>query len=422
MNFMNQQGLLEGLRKTVQQVLKAPYYQKKLAEAGIFYPADIKTIEDFRRIPLTEKEDLRQNYPFGLFAEPMDKIVRVHASSGTTGKPTVVGYTREDINLWADIVANGLRRIGVTPNDVIQVAYGYGLFTGGMGLHYGCEKLGALVIPISGGNTHRQLMLMRDFGSTVLCCTPSYALYLADSMEEAGIRKEDLKLRLGVFGAEPWTEKMRHEIENRLGLRAIDIYGLSEIMGPGVSMECLKCNGLHIDEHFYPEIIDAEGNVLPEGEIGELVITSLDKMGFPTLRYRTKDLTSITYGSCECGHTGWTMQRVSGRVDDMLIIRGVNVFPSQIEEAILSVSGVEPHYLIIVDRENNLDTLEVLVELSAESFTDEIRELEILQARIENKIEDVIGINVKVRLVEPKSIPRSEGKAKRVEDRRKGKM
>lgn len=419
---MAHEELLNGLRKTVEQVLKAPYYKKKLAEVGIYYPGDIKTLADFQKIPLTEKEDLRQNYPFGLFAEPIEKIVRVHASSGTTGKPTVVGYTREDIKLWARIVANGLRRLGVTSNDVIQISYGYGLFTGGMGLHYGCEELGALAIPISGGNTQRQLMIMRDFGSTVLCCTPSYALYLAESLEEAGVAKEELKLRVGVFGAEPWTGKMRDQIEARLGIRAVDIYGLSEIMGPGVSMECLKCNGLHIDEHFYPEVLDQEGHPLPEGEPGELVFTSLSKMGFPVLRYRTKDLTSISYGSCECGHTGWTMQRVSARVDDMLIIRGVNVFPSQIEEAILTVGGIEPHYLIVVDRDGNLDTIEVLVEVSAASFTDEIRELEQLQEKLKAKIEDIIGISVRVRLVEPKSIPRSEGKAKRVEDRRKEKM
>jgi len=419
---MSQEELLNGLRKTVEQVLKAPYYKRKLAEVGIHYPSDIKTLDDFQKIPLTEKEDLRQNYPFGLFAEPMENIVRVHASSGTTGKPTVVGYTREDVNLWAKIVANSLRRLGVTSKDVIQVAYGYGLFTGGMGLHYGAEELGAVVIPISGGNTQRQLMIMRDFGSTVLCCTPSYALYLGDSLEEAGISKDELKLRIGVFGAEPWTDKMRNEIEARLGITAVDIYGLSETMGPGISLECLKKNGLHIDEHFYPEILDKDGKALPEGEVGELVLTSFDKRGFPSLRYRTKDLTSISYRSCVCGHTGWTMQRISGRVDDMLIIRGVNVFPSQIEEAILSVGGIEPHYLIIVDRDGPLDNLEVLVEVSAAAFTDEIRALEDLQEELRAKIEDIIGLSVKVRLVEPKSIPRSEGKVKRVEDRRKDKM
>ncbi|NLL51175.1 MAG: phenylacetate--CoA ligase [Peptococcaceae bacterium] len=419
---MSQEELLNGLRRTVEQVLKAPYYQKKLAEVGIHYAGDIKTLDDFRKIPLTEKEDLRQNYPFGLFAEPMDNIIRIHASSGTTGKPTVVGYTREDIKLWARIVANGFRRLGITSKDVIQVAYGYGLFTGGMGIHYGAEELGAVVIPMSGGNTAKQLMIMRDFGTTVLCCTPSYALYLGESLAEAGISKDELKLRIGVFGAEPWTDKMRKEIEARLGLTAVDIYGLSETMGPGVSLECLKGIGLHIDEHFYPEVLDPQGNPLPEGEVGELVLTTFDKMGFPSLRYRTKDLTSISYGTCVCGHTGWTMQRISGRVDDMLIIRGVNVFPSQIEEAILSVGGIEPHYLIIVDREGPLDIMEVLVELSATSFEDEIRELEELQSRIRQRIENITGLSAKVRLVEPKSIPRSEGKAKRVEDRRKGKI
>ena len=420
--MMSQEELLNGLRRTVEQVLKAPYYQKKLAEVGIHYAGDIKTLDDFRKIPLTEKEDLRQNYPFGLFAEPMDNIIRIHASSGTTGKPTVVGYTRADIKLWARIVANGFRRLGITSKDVIQVAYGYGLFTGGMGIHYGAEELGAVVIPMSGGNTAKQLMIMRDFGTTVLCCTPSYALYLGESLAEAGISKDELKLRIGVFGAEPWTDKMRKEIEARLGLTAVDIYGLSETMGPGVSLECLKGIGLHIDEHFYPEVLDPQGNPLPEGEVGELVLTTFDKMGFPSLRYRTKDLTSISYGTCVCGHTGWTMQRISGRVDDMLIIRGVNVFPSQIEEAILSVGGIEPHYLIIVDREGPLDIMEVLVELSATSFEDEIRELEELQSRIRQRIENITGLSAKVRLVEPKSIPRSEGKAKRVEDRRKGKI
>ena len=419
---MSHEELLKGLRKTVEQVLKAPYYKKKLAQVDIHYPHDIRNLDDFWRIPLTEKEDLRQNYPFGLFAEPMEKIVRVHASSGTTGKPTVVGYTRDDIKLWAKIVANGLRRIGVTSSDVVQVAYGYGLFTGGMGLHYGCEELGALAIPISGGNTQRQLMIMRDFGSTVLCCTPSYALYLAESLEEAGISRDELKLRVGVFGAEPWTDQMRDEIEARLGIRAVDIYGLSEIMGPGVSMECLKGVGLHIDEHFYPEILDKDGNPVPEGTDGELVLTSLDKKGFPVLRYRTKDLTSISYGQCVCGHYGWTMKRVSARVDDMLIIRGVNVFPSQVEEAILTVGGIEPHYLIIVDREGNLDTLEVLVEVNTDSFTDEIRQLEQLQESLEERIEEILGLTVKVRLVEPKSITRSEGKAKRVIDKRQEKL
>lgn len=414
------ESLLNGLRKTVARVLRIPYYQERLAGIGIKTENDIKSIEDFQRLPLTSKEDLRLNYPFGLFAEPQEKIVRLHASSGTTGKPTVVGYTQHDIELWANIVAGELRRAGITSRDVIQVAYGYGLFTGGMGLHYGSEALGALTVPISGGNTQRQLMLMKDFGTTVLACTPSYALYLGESLADAGIRLDELKLRKGVFGAEPWTEGMREEIEERLRIEAYDIYGLSEIMGPGVSMECSEHNGLHIDEHFYPEVLDEHGNPCPEGVKGELVFTSIDKEAFPVLRYRTKDLTTLRYGTCKCGHTGWTMDRVSARADDMLIIRGVNIFPSQIEEAILSVAGVEPHYLLVVDRVGSLDQLEVQVEVNSQSFIDEVRELEALQSRVQRRIQEIIGISVRVRLVEPKSIARSEGKAKRVVDKRKG--
>lgn len=409
--------ILLQLRKTVEKILTIPYYQGRIEEIGIHCAEDIQSFEDFAKLPLTSKEDLRKNYPFGLFAESLEKIVRLHASSGTTGKPTVVGYTREDIQLWAEIVASGLRRAGVASNDIVQIAYGYGLFTGGMGLHYGCEELGALVVPISGGNTQRQLMLMRDFGTTVLACTPSYALYLAESLEEAGVKREELKLRIGIFGAEPWTEGMREEIEARLGIKAYDIYGLSEIMGPGVAMECLE-GRLHIDEHFYPEILDSEGHVLPEGKRGEMIMTSIGKQGFPVLRYRTKDLTTISYGKCSCGHTGWTMERVSARVDDMLIIRGVNVFPSQVEEAILAVGGVEPHYLLVVDRIGTLDQLEVWVEVNPNSHFDEVRELEQLQERLQDRIEEILGISVRVKFVEPKSIPRSEGKAKRVMDRR----
>ncbi|WP_052090467.1 phenylacetate--CoA ligase [Desulfosporosinus sp. HMP52] len=408
---------LEGLRKTVEMVLPIQHYQESYGAIGIKSATDIKSLKDFQKLPLTTKEDLRKNYPFGLFAEPMENIVRLHASSGTTGKPTVVGYTREDITLWARIVANSLKRAGVTKKDVVQIAYGYGLFTGGMGLHYGCEELGAIVVPISGGNTARQLMLMRDFGTTVLACTPSYALYLAESLEESGISRDELKLKIGVFGAEPWTEGMREEIEQRLGIKAYDIYGLSETMGPGVAMECPAHKGLHIDEHFYPEILDEEGNPLAVGERGELVITSLDKKGFPVLRYRTKDLTTLHYGTCSCGQVGWTMDRVSARVDDMLIIRGVNVFPSQIEEAIL-LEGFEPHYLLVVYRVGNLDQLEVQVEVNETSFFDEVRELEARQQRLHKRIEDVLGISVRIRLVEPKSIPRSEGKAVRVVDKR----
>ncbi|TGE32728.1 phenylacetate--CoA ligase [Desulfosporosinus sp. Sb-LF] len=409
---------LKGLRKTVESVFPIPYYQERFKAVGINQAEDIQTLRDFQKIPLTTKEDLRQNYPFGLFAEPMDNIVRLHASSGTTGKPTVVGYTRNDISLWAKIVASGLKRAGVTRKDIVQIAYGYGLFTGGMGLHYGCEELGAVVVPISGGNTARQLMLMRDFGTTVLACTPSYALYLAESLEESGISRDELKLRIGIFGAEPWTEGMREQIEARLGIKAFDIYGLSETMGPGVALECPAHQGLHIDEHFYPEILDPEGNPLTEGERGELVITSLEKEGFPSLRYRTKDLTTLDYGTCSCGNVGWTMERVSARVDDMLIIRGVNVFPSQVEEAILSLGGFEPHYLLVVYRVGNLDQLEVQVEVNEASFFDEVRELEARQELLKQRIEEILGISVRIRLVEPKSIPRSEGKAVRVIDKR----
>jgi len=414
-----EQQLLKGLRDTVESVLHIPYYQERFAAVGINQAEDIHSIQDFQRLPLTTKEDLRKNYPFGLFSEPMENIVRLHASSGTTGKPTVVGYTRKDIELWAKILAKELARLGVTKQDVVQIAYGYGLFTGGMGLHYGCEELGAVVVPISGGNTARQLMLMRDFGTTVLACTPSYAMFLAESLEESGIAREELKLRIGVFGAEPWSEGMREQIEARLGIKAYDIYGLSETMGPGVALECPAQQGLHIDEHFYPEILDSEGNPLPVGERGELVLTSLQKKGFPVLRYRTKDLTALHYGTCSCGQVGWTMKRVSARVDDMLIIRGVNVFPSQIEEAILSLGGFEPHYLIVVYRVGNLDQLEVQVEVNETSFFDEVRELEGRQERLKQKIEDILGISVRIRLVEPKSIPRSEGKAVRVIDKRK---
>ena len=410
--------LLKSLRKTVERVLPISHYKESYGAIGISQAEDIKSLKDFQRLPLTTKEDLRRNYPFGLFAEPMEKIVRLHASSGTTGKPTVVGYTSNDIKLWAKIVANELKRVGVTKKDVVQIAYGYGLFTGGMGLHYGCEELGAIVVPISGGNTARQLMLMRDFGTTVLACTPSYALYLAESLAESGISRDELKLKIGIFGAEPWTEGMREEIESRLGIKAFDIYGLSEIMGPGVALECPAQKGLHIDEHFYPEILDEEGNPLPNGERGELVITSIEKEGFPVLRYRTKDLTKLHYGTCSCGHVGWTMERVSARVDDMLIIRGVNVFPSQVEEAIL-IEGFEPHYLLIVYRVGNLDQLEVQVEVNEMTFFDEVRELEGRQDRLKKRIEDVLGISVRIRLVEPKSIPRSEGKAVRVIDKRK---
>ncbi|UWG99327.1 phenylacetate--CoA ligase [Dehalobacter sp. DCM] len=417
---MGEEKLLPRLQKTVKLALNVSYHRERLKNVGITSAEDVQTLEDFARIPLTSKEDLRQNYPFGLIAVPMEEIVELHASSGTTGKPIVAGYTKNDVALWGKIVAKGLQRIGVTKDDVIQVSYGYGLFTGGIGLHYGGLELGAVTVPMSGGNTQRQLMLMQDFGATVLACTPSYALYLGDSLAEAGIKLSDIKLRKGVFGAEPWTPQMRKEIEERLGIEAFDIYGLTESMGPGVALDCHEHSGLHIDEHFYPEILDDNGNILPLGEKGSLVLTSIDKEGFPGLRYHTKDLTRLRYGRCSCGFEGWTMDKVSARVDDMLIIRGVNVFPSQIEEAILSVEGVIPHYLINVERVESLDVLEVWVEVNDQSFLEDIRELESLKERLQNRIQNIINIAVRVKLVEPKSIPRSEGKAKRVIDKRKG--
>lgn len=416
-----QEQWLKSLRKTVERVLPIPHYQESYGAIGITQAEDIKSLRDFQRLPLTTKEDLRKNYPFGLFAEPMENIVRLHASSGTTGKPTVVGYTSEDISLWAKIVANELRRVGVTKKDVVQVAYGYGLFTGGMGLHYGCEELGALVVPISGGNTARQLMLMRDFGTTVLACTPSYALYLAESLEESGISRDELKLKIGVFGAEPWTEGMREQIEARLGIKAYDIYGLSEIMGPGVANDCEAHTGLHVHEdHFYPEIVHPDSKLpLADGTEGELVFTTLTKEGIPLLRYNTRDLSTLTRDTCECGRTLVRMKKITGRSDDMLIVRGVNLFPSQIEHVLLEMGETSAHYMLYVDNVNNLDTLELQVEMDETKLTDTIRELQDLSKKISHALNSAIGLSVKVTLVEPKTIARSEGKAVRVVDRRK---
>jgi len=351
----------------------------------------------------------------------MSEIVRVHASSGTTGKPTVVGYTRRDIATWSEVMARTLTCAGANRHDFIQVAYGYGLFTGGLGLHYGGEKIGASVIPVSGGNTTRQLQLMHDFGSTVLACTPSYALFLAEAIEESGISRESLKLRVGVFGAEPWTENMRREIEEKLSIKAIDIYGLSEVIGPGVASECLAQNGLHISEdHFFPEIIDPDTlEVLPEGKTGELVFSTITKEGLPLIRYRTRDLTRLTFDRCSCGRTLVRMEKCLGRSDDMLIIRGVNLFPSQVESVLLEMSEIKPHYLLIVDRVNNLDTLELQVEVDEEFFQDKISQLQSLRQKIQNSLESTLGIGIKVTLVEPKTIERSEGKSKRVIDKRK---
>ena len=412
---------LKRLQTTIERVTaNVPFYKKAFAAANV-RAEQIKTLSDLQRLPFTTKQDMRDSYPYGLFAAPMDEIVRIHASSGTTGKPTVVGYTRQDVDVWSELMARSFVTAGVNRDDIIHNAYGYGLFTGGLGAHYGAERLGASVIPISGGNTKRQIMIMQDFGSTVLTCTPSYSLYLAEEAEAEGYNLHDGKLRVGIFGAEPWSEAMRLEIEQALGLHAIDIYGLSEIMGPGVAIECIQAKqGLHIwEDHFIAEIIDPEtGEQLPDGEKGELVITTITKQGIPLIRYRTRDITSITREPCSCGRTHARISRMSGRSDDMLIIRGVNVFPSQIESILVRVEGVEPHYLLIVDRADNLDTLEVQVEVNESIFSDEIKVLQVLSRRIEKEIKDMLGVTCTVKLVEPKTIQRSEGKAQRVRDNR----
>ena len=398
-----------------------PFYRSKLGEAGC-KTDDIRGLVDLEHLPFTTKEDLRETYPFGLFAVPMERVVRVHASSGTTGKPTVVGYTRHDIDIWAELMARTLACGGTTKGDVVHNAYGYGLFTGGLGAHYGAEKIGATVIPISGGNTKRQIMLMQDFGSTILLCTPSYALNLAEVMEEEGIDPAALRLKCGLFGAEPWSESMRGEIEKKLKVNALDIYGLSEVIGPGVASECIEeKSGLHIfEDHFIAEIINpSTGKVLPYGEAGELVFTTITKEAFPVIRYRTRDISRLTVSPCSCGRTHVRMDRISGRTDDMLIIRGVNVFPSQIESVLMTIDGVEPHYQLIISREGSLDLLEVQVEVGETIFSDEIKGLETLSKRIEHEIKDLLGVSTKVKLVEPKTIQRSEGKAKRVIDKRK---
>ncbi len=413
---------LKRLRDMVDRVFSTvPFYRSKLSDAG-YVPGAIRTLTDLAALPFTTKEDLRVTYPFGLFAEPMERVVRIHASSGTTGKPVVVGYTKKDIDTWSELMARTLSCGHATHRDVIQIAYGYGLFTGGLGAHYGAEKLGGTVIPMSGGNNKRQIMLMQDFRSTVLMSTPSYALNLAEIMGEEGVDPETLALRVGFFGAEPWSEAMRAEIEKKLKIDAIDIYGLSEVMGPGVASECLEeKHGLHVfEDHFIPEIIDpATGGVLPWGETGELVFTTITKEAFPVIRYRTRDISRLIPEPCRCGRTHVRMERVSGRTDDMLIIRGVNVFPSQIESVLMAVEGVEPHYQLIVSREESLDVLEVQVEVEEAIFSDTIRALETLSRRVEHTIKDLLGVSCKVKLVEPKSIQRSEGKAKRVIDNRK---
>ena len=412
---------LERLRTTVKNVYgNVPFYREKMRAKGIL-PGDIKTLDDLRNLPVTTKQDLRDTYPFGLFAVPMEEIVRVHASSGTTGKQTVVGYTRSDVEMWADCMARCLTMAGADRSSRVQVAYGYGLFTGGLGAHYGTEKLGAVAIPASSGNTQRQIAMMIDFGVTHLCCTPSYAMNIAEVLYDMGHTKNDLKLKAGCFGAEPWSGEMRAELESRLGLRAHDIYGLSEVMGPAVSHECRYQNGLHIwEDNFIAEISDPHtGEPVKDGEPGDLIITTITKEGLPLIRYKTRDICSINREPCQCGRTHARMSKPAGRTDDMLIIRGVNVFPSQIEAVLLSMGGVQPHYQIIVDRVKNSDTLTVEIEIPEAMFTDSVKGIEGFEKKISDQMNSVLGISARIRLVEPRSIARSEGKAKRVVDNRR---
>ena len=407
------------LKKMVDRVYHSvEFYRRKMQQMGL-EPGDINSIDDLSKLPFTTKNDLRENYPFGLFAVPQSEVVRIHASSGTTGKATVVGYTRKDIDLWQECVARVLAMAGIGPNDKIQVAYGYGLFTGGLGLHYGAENLGATVIPMSTGNTQKLITMMEDFGATAIACTPSYLLHIAETLEEMG-KIGNIQLKAAICGAEPWTENMRKEIEAKLNIKAYDIYGLSEILGPGVAADCEYHKGLHVyEDHFVPEIINPDTlEPCKEGEVGELVFTTITKEALPLFRYRTKDLTSISYDKCECGRTLARIDRFKGRSDDMLIIRGVNVFPSQVETALLEIAETSPHYMLIVDRVNNLDTLEVQVEVEERFFSDEIKELESLTRKISHVLQSALGLSVKVKLVEPKTIQRSEGKAKRVIDKR----
>ncbi|MFO7955927.1 MAG: phenylacetate--CoA ligase [Candidatus Brocadiia bacterium] len=411
---------VERLRRTVAYAReRVPFYAEAFEEKGVTED-DIQSLSDLRKLPFTVKNDLRDNYPFELFAVPLDEIVRTHCSSGTTGKPIVAGYTQQDIDLWSEVMARTFHMIGVEPSDITQVAWGYGLFTGGLGAHYGLERLGATVIPISGGNTERQIMLIQDFGVDVWMGTPSYALYLLEVADEMGVDLKETNLRIGIFGAEPWTDAMRQEIEQRMGVKAYDIYGLTEIIGPGVSSECEAQDGLHIfEDHFLPEIIDPQTlEPVEEGEKGELVFTTITKTGMPVIRFRTRDITRLHKEKCACGRTTCRMERVAGRTDDMLIIRGVNVFPSQIESILLGIEGTEPHYQIMVDRKGALDDMEVRVEVEEAFFSDKVRELEAFEQQVRTKIENVLGLRVRVRLMEPGAIERSMGKAKRVIDQR----
>ncbi len=410
----------ERLVKTVKHVYdNVEFYRKKMNAIGLL-PGDIKGIQDLTKLPFTTKDDLRDNYPFGLFAVPHSQIVRVHASSGTTGKATVVGYTKEDIDTWSECVARCLSMAGVTKDDIIQVAYGYGLFTGGLGAHYGAELVNAMVVPMSTGNSKKLTTMMVDFGATAIACTPSYLLYITEVLEKEGLI-DKIKLKTAICGAEPWTDKMRNDIESRLNISAHDIYGLSEVMGPGVACDCSFHKGLHVcEDHFIPEILDTD-TLTPqkEGLLGELAFTTITKQGLPLIRYRTKDLTNINYSKCECGRTSARLGKFKGRVDDMLIIRGVNIFPSQVEAALVDVKEVSPHYMMIVDRVNNLDTLEIQVEPNVEYLTDEIRGYEALTSKLSHVINQALGINAKIKIVEPNSLKRSEGKAVHVIDNRK---
>ncbi|MBE0599025.1 MAG: phenylacetate--CoA ligase [Desulfuromonadales bacterium] len=409
------------LRDTLERVWRSvPCYQQKFRQAGIV-PQDVRSLADLSRLPFTTKEDLRLNYPYGMFAVPLREVVRIHSSSGTTGKPTVVGYNRQDLQTWTELVARFMTAAGVTEDDIVHIAFGYGLFTGAFGLHYGAERIGASVIPMSSGNTDKQIMIMQDYRSTVLVSTPSYALTLADRMEKMGIGPESLSLKVGLFGAEPWSEEMRRELETRLGIVATDNFGLSEVMGPGVAGECLYKGGMHLfEDHFIPEIIDPDtGEVLPPGSVGELVITSITKEAFPVVRYRTRDITRLDYTPCSCGRTFVRMAKTMGRTDDMLIIKGVNVFPTQIEEILFQVEGCEPHYLLVVDREGAMDVLEVQVEVNEAIFFDEMKKQRAFVDLLEKRLFSTLGVGARVKLVEPSSMPRHEGKAQRVIDRRK---
>jgi len=396
-----------------------PLYRKRMEEKSV-KPEDVRSLKDLSRLPFTVKTDLRDTYPFGLFASPMNEVVRLHASSGTTGKPIVVAYTQEDVAVWASVMVRTFVACGCRRSDIVQNAYGYGLFTGGLGAHYGAESLGATVIPMSGGNTDRQIMVMKDFGVTVVCCTPTYFIHLIERAGELGVNIKELPVRVGVFGAEPWTEMMRKYIEAEAGIKAYDIYGLSEIIGPGVASECCDQTGLHIfEDHFYPEIVDpATGQPVEEGEEGELLLTTLSKKAMPMIRYRTRDISSFITEPCPCGRTVRKIRRIRLRADDMFIIRGINVFPSQVEEALLAVEGTLPHYQIVLTREKGLDQMEVQVEVTAEVFSDEIRQMETLRSSLAKSLDHVLGIRANVRLVEPHTIERSMGKAKRVIDNR----